>query len=335
MFRGADFRQVEAQDTLRKVIGRYSLPAGATINDFARIFDDVLFSLRLMPEAPREVISKSMYSVSEDSDVLESVRFIIRPSSSHALWVDDMRKVFTLEAKPGIFDSFIAEFSKWIDTWVYHYRLQTNLEALNGVFSQIIQEEGIPYSVSFSLGEGLVDVSDNNTVIGLDANVIENLANLSIFGDPIESRQEASRNSIADALKEANYGYELLRSKATFIKRDLGIYTRKSITKLLREICNRRAQHVRVGVGYYDRVDASEGTAKPGVFAIVERVAATEEEAASYDADKVIISDNTEASSKEKTQNKTKVVSYFRLSPIDRETGVRVDGVTLEQALQG
>lgn len=326
MYRGSQFRVTEAQEALRPLIGRFVLKEGTTVDQLAQQLADVQFALNIYPDAPKEVISKSIYTVSEDSDVVESVRFTIRPSSSHKLWIDDLHKVFTLQAMPDFFDKFITEFAQWADTWTYHFRLQTNLEALNTEVAKVIEEEGIPYKVSFTLGDGLADATDDHTVIGLSAEVIENLTNLPLFGDSIESRQEACRQSLADALKEANYGYDLLRSKSTFFKRDLGVYTRKSLNKLLRDFVNRRIQHVRVGIGHYD---------KDGVFAILERVAVSEEELASYDLSKVVVTDNKEPSSKEKEQNKTKIVTFFRLSPIDRETGVRVDSVTLEQAIAG
>lgn len=162
------------------------------------------------------------------------------------------------------------------------------------------------------LGNGLLDASDKHAIVGLSAEVIEGLSTLPLFDEEIESRVEGYKVRIAETLKECNKPYDIVKVKSNVTK-DLDIYSRRALNKLMRQFVKRNADFVRVGVGY---VETEE------FFSIVEKVAVTEEELSHIDTTDALVIDNVGLSKKEKEEGKTKVVVTYKVAPFLKESGV-------------
>ena len=116
-------------------------------------------------------------------------------------------------------------------------------------------------------------------------------------------------------LKDCNRPYDIVKIKSDFTK-ELNIYSRKSINKLLRKFVSRKIDFVRVGVGYAENENS---------FALIERVAMTPEEVSNLDIDEIILMDNDKPTTIEKKQGLTKIVTRHKLTPFEKKTNVMLD----------
>lgn len=321
MYQKESFNVVGAQEKLEALKGTFAFPKSGDVTEVNNELEKVIFALKIYGAAPKHVLTRALYTDNEPN-VLTSAKFVVRPSVHHELAVADLKKSFTINAGEDFFDKFIAEMILWFDTYQYHKQLQENVDVLNGVVSELINENELPFSVQFSLGEGLLDASDNHAIVGLDATVIEALAELPLFDERMESRVAGYKARILETLKEVTKPYEIVKVKSNVTK-DLGIYSRKALNKLMRKFVSRKIEHTRVGTGY---VDTDQ------YFAIIDKVAVTEAALAEMDTTDAVVTDNTGASSKEKEAGKTKIVATYRVAPFSKETGESTD-VKLEQVI--
>lgn len=315
MYQKDSFYVVEAQEKLASLKGKHAFPEDGDITQVNNELENVLFALQLHSGAPKYVLTRALYPTEDGGNVLQSARFVVRPSVQDALEVDELRKTFQINAGADFFDNFIQEMAHWFDTYQYHKQLQVNVDALNEAVAEVVEAHEIPFSVKFSYGSGLLDASDNHVVVGLSEEVITNLSTLPLFDENMESRREGYKERIAELLKECVKPYEIVKVK-NLVTKDLDIYSRRSINKLIREFVNRKIEFVRLGTGY---VETDE------YFAVVDKVAVTEEELAEMDLTNAVVTDNVKASSKEKAEGKTKIVATYRIAPFSKEEGTPVE----------
>lgn len=323
MFNKDTFGTVKAQEKLATLYGEFTYPESGKITEVNDILEKVKFALHIHDEAPKYVLTRALYD-NDQEGVLSSARFVVRPAVSHNLEVSELKKNFTINAGPDFFDKFISEVAQWFDEYQYHKQLQENVNELNAVVAEVIEENEIPFNVSFSLGDGLLDASDEFAVIGLSADVIAGLGTLSLFDENMESRRNGYKAKVAETLKEATKPYGVVKVKS-LVTKELGIYSRRSLNKLMRAFVNRKVEHVRVGTGYIE-------TEK--YFAIVDKVAVTEEELSEMDVTGAEVLENTGASKKEQEAGKTKIVATYRVKPFLKEEGIPAD-VKLSEVIAG
>lgn len=309
MFTKKDFGKCDAQEKLAVLKGKYTLEKGATLEEVKETIDKVMFATKIYTDAPFYVVSKALY---DDEGVFTSARFIIRPSSKSELYINEVKKIFVINACENFYDRLIQEVAVWFDTYNEYEKLDANVQALNAEVADVCEEKEIEMKVQFTLGSGIVDITPNSVVVGISDEVIRGLADLSLFNAIIEAKKENYRESIADAIALCNKPYDIVKVKNVFTK-DLGIYARKSIHKLIREIVNRNVQHVRVGVGYYETDE---------VFAVVEKVAVTKDEEV---AEGVLVVENTNMSTAEAKKGLTHIAVSYKVLPFNKETGEPVE----------
>lgn len=319
MFKKETFGSTEAQTKLATLYGQFKFPESGKVQEVNDILEKVIFALQIHGTAPKYVLTRALYD-NGDGVTLKSARFVVRPAVRDELEVAELKKQFTINAGEDFFDKFIFEMAHWFDVYQYHKQLQVNVDELNAVVAEIIEENEIPFTVKFSLGDGLLDASDKHAVIGLSAETIASLSELALFDENMESRRNGYKARILETLKEVTKPYELVKVKSTVTK-DLGIYSRRSLNKLMRQFVNRKIEFVRVGTGYLET---------DTVFAVIDKVAVTEEELAQMDTTNALVIDNVEASSKEKEAGKTKIVVSYRVSPFNKEDGTLVN-IPLEE----
>lgn len=311
MFQKNSFSVVAAREILASIKGNVEYPESGNITDINNALEKVIFGLNVHKDAPNYVLTRALYD-NGDGETLQSARFVVRPAVRDALEVDDLKKVFVVTAGPDFFDKFIDDMAEWFDMYQYYKQLQTNVDELNTIVAEAIEENEIPFDIKFSFGDGLVDASDNHAVVGLPAEVIEDLSTLPLFDTDMESRVEGYKSRLVDTLKECTKAYDIVKVKSSVTK-DLDIYSRKALHKLIRQFVNRKIDFVRTGTGY---VDTDE------YFAVIDKVAVTEAELAELDVTDALVIDNEGASAKEKEAGKTKIVVSYRISPFIKKDGV-------------
>jgi hypothetical protein len=314
MFQKDSFGTTEAQVKLATLHGKHAFPVGGNIVEVNNVLEKVLFALQIHAAAPKYVLTRALYD-NGDKVSLQSARFVVRPAVRDELAVADLKKTFQINAGEDFFDKFISEMAQWFDLYQYHKQLQVNVNELNTVVDELIAENEIPFAIQFSFGSGLIDASDDHAVVGLSADVIANLGNLSLFDENMESRRNGYKAKIVETLKECTKPYDIVKVK-NLVTKDLGLYSRRALNKLMRQFVSRKVEFVRVGTGYVETET---------VFAIVDKVAVTEKELAEIDATNALVIDNADASSKEKEAGKTKIVVVYRVSPFTKEEGTPAD----------
>lgn len=306
MFKQAEFNLESSKTVLEAVKERFTYEENSLLEDVHSQLDQVNLAMKVYTEAPKLVITNSLYEKGEG--VLDKVSFVIKPSIHETLKIIDMKHKFVLNGDENFFNKYIDEVSEWFDRYNYYKRLEVNIDELNAVMAEIIEENEIPFSVQFTLGQGLVDASDDYALVGLSAEVIEQLASLPLFDQTLETRSELYREKIVETLQACFKPYEIVKIKSLFTT-GLNIYSRKSLSKLMRKFVNRKSAYVRVGVGYVDENNQ---------FAVVEKTAVTEEELSELDQEDIVVLDNVDPSSREKKEGKTKIVVTFKVTPFTK-----------------
>lgn len=315
MFLKGSFNSNEAREKVQSLLGNFKFTG--VVNEVNDILEEIRYKLQIVGNAPDYVLTRAIYE--DDNGKVISAKFTVRPASKYALEIADCKKSFTINACEDFFDKFIEEMANWFDEYLVLVKYNANIGELNTVVVEVIEANEIPYDVKFTLGEGIIDASDNHVVIGLSTEVVEDLASLPLFDKSLEVRVESYKAAIAELLKQCDRPYEIVKQK-TLVTKNLGIYSRRAVNKLIRVFVNRNIDHVRTGVGY---VETDE------YFAVVEKTAVTENDLETIDTTNVLIIDNANASSVEKKAGETKIVVGFRIAPFNKET---LEPVTVELA---
>lgn len=310
MFRKQEFADTSAQEVLLPLKGEFTFPASGNVDEVNDVLEKVLFSLKRYTDIPKYVFNRALYP-KEDGVTLSSARFVVRPAASNKLEVAELKRTIVINAGENFFDKLIEELSAYFDLYNYYAKLQANVDELNAVVSNVIVENGLDLDIKFTVGRGLVDATDKTAVVGLSSDVIEDLSNLPLFDGIMESHVEGYTAKIADTLSQVTRAYEIVKIKSTFTK-DLAIYSRKNLSKIIRNFVKRSSEHVRVGIGYIETET---------VFAVVEKVAVTEAELAELDITNAIVMDNVDISKREQEDGKTKIVTRYLISPFEKEDG--------------
>jgi hypothetical protein len=288
--------------------------------DVEKNLEELSFAFEICVKAPKIVLTKSIYP--NDDGIVERVKFILKPSKKAPLYLDELKKEFTLVASDGFYEELITTVVEWFDYYDDFVKMYTNIEALNEEFAQIAADNEIPYSVRFAYAFKclIMDVSDTSIVLGLERDVIQDLADLPLFGAPLETTKEAYREKIAELLKVCARPVDVIKAK-TLVTRNLGIWSRKDVKTELRQLVNRKIEFVTEGFGYKE-----DG----GNFAIIEKVGLTKDQfAAAKTADEenvYIFQEAAGYAEKKKTavkRGKEAIFGYrigFRVSPFNLDT---------------
>lgn len=314
MYSKKDFISTKAQEVLKQLIGKYKFSEeGVLRDDVNNVLEKVIFDLNLHEEAPLNVITRALYE-DEETGKLTHAKFTVRPSSKCALKVDDCKHSFRIVAGANFYDTFIMEMAKWFDNYAYLTLIESNLNELNAKMDSIITANNLDMKIEFTLGDGIVDATDKYLKAGIGVDVVQNLNTLPLFDTVTEEREIAYSNQIVDTLKELNRPYELLKTKSLLTK-DLGLYTRRTVFKMLRDFTNRKLEFVRTGVGYIDDGDT---------FALVSKVAVRECDIPE-DLKGKIVTPIVDATAKEKKAGLTHIISSYKVSPFNKEDGTPVE----------
>ena len=303
----------EIKERLSYIIETYKNKDSDNIEDVNNILDRVILDFDTSDICPDIILTRALY-IDEDTGNFQRGKFVIRPTVKYNLAIKDVKFSFTIINSPNFFKEFIEHIIDWVVDYTIYLELEKNLKQLNTCVFEILKDIDFPYMIYFSLGEGITDISDDSVTLGLDMETIFNIPRLGFFIEDEYWRLKYIKNFV-NILKDCNRPYDIVKIKSDFTK-ELNIYSRKSINKLLRKFVSRIIDFVRVGVGYAETENS---------FALIERVAMTPEEVSNLDIDEIILMDNDKPTTIEKKKGLTKIVTRYKLTPFEKKTNVMLD----------
>ena len=303
----------EMKDKLQYILDKYIGLNSENMDEVNNILDRVILDFDTSDICPDIILTRALY-IDEDTGKFQRGKFVIRPTVKYNLSIKDIKYSFVIINSSDFFKDFIENVINWVVDYNLYLELEKNLKKLNLCVFDILKEIDFPYVISFSLGEGITDISDDSITIGLDPETIFNIPRLGFFIEDEFWRNKYIKNFV-NILKDCNRPYDIVKIKSDFTK-ELNIYSRKSINKLLRKFVSRKIDFVRVGVGYAENDNS---------FALIERVALTPEEVEELDIDNIILMDNEKPTTIEKKKGLTKIVTRYKLTPFEKKTNVMLD----------
>lgn len=297
------------QNTLDKYGNLYNLD----IDDINKNLNLILLDFWSIEEIPKFIVSRALYPI-KNTNNMEKGKFIIRPSIDFKLNIDGIKDSFILFNNSSFYKEFIENIIAWILKYQTFLVYQYNLNRLNTEFKSILAESKCTFNIVFTIGEGVIDITDTEIILGVSKDFIEHLDNINLFSTNSYWASKYREKCVL-TLKSCIRPYELLKIKSDFTE-DFNIYTRKNIIKLLRKVVKRRIENVRIGEGYYE---------SENLFTLIEKRAVSANEIEDYDLDNVIILDNVKPNMVEKKLNQTKIIVLYKLSPLEKKTGVLIE----------
>lgn len=297
------------QNTLDKYDNLYNLD----IDDINKNLNLILLDFWSIEEIPKFIVSRALYPI-KNTNNMEKGKFIIRPSIDFKLNIDGIKDSFILFNNSSFYKEFVENIIAWILKYQTFLVYQYNLNRLNTEFKSILAESKCTFNIVFTIGEGVIDITDTEIILGVSKDFIEHLDNINLFSTNSYWASKYREKCVL-TLKSCIRPYELLKIKSDFTE-DFNIYTRKNIIKLLRKVVKRRIENVRIGEGYYE---------SENLFTLIEKRAVSANEIEDYDLDNVIVLDNVKPNMVEKKLNQTKIIVLYKLSPLEKKTGVLIE----------
>ena len=297
------------QNTLDKYDNLYNLD----IDDINKNLNLILLDFWSIEEIPKFIVSRALYPI-KNTNNMEKGKFIIRPSIDFKLNIDGIKDSFILFNNSSFYKEFVENIIAWILKYQTFLVYQYNLNRLNTEFKSILAESKCTFNIVFTIGEGIIDITDTEIILGVSKDFIEHLDNINLFSTNSYWASKYREKCVL-TLKSCIRPYELLKIKSDFTE-DFNIYTRKNIIKLLRKVVKRRIENVRIGEGYYE---------SENLFTLIEKRAVSANEIEDYDLDNVIVLDNVKPNMVEKKLNQTKIIVLYKLSPLEKKTGVFIE----------
>lgn len=311
----------EIKEKLKSIVEKYENLNSENLDEVNNVLDRVILDFDTSEVCPDIILTRALY-IDESTGKFQRGKFVIRPTIKYNLTIKDVKFSFVVVNSSDFFKDFIEHIIDWVVDYNMYLELEKNLNTLNSCVFEILNEIDFPYMIDFSLGEGITDISDDSITLGLDIETIFNIPRLGFFIEDEFWRLKYIKNFI-NILKECNRPYDIVKIKSDFTK-ELNIYNRKSINKLLRKFVSRRIDFVRVGVGYAEDDNS---------FALIERIAVTPEEVENYDIDSIILMDNENPTTIEKKKGLTKIITRYKLTPFEKKTNVMLD-IPLKKYMQ-
>ena len=308
----------EINQEIDKIVEKYENISLSSVKDekeIKEILKHIQLDFEVIPYIPEFIMTTTLlYNSEEDNTMFARGEFIIRPSANYTLTIKKLNKSFTIINDEDLIKVFVNEVAEWLKSYSCYIVLEKNIIELNFEINKLLKEIEYPYDISFTLGEGIMDIDDNSIVLGLSLETIFNIHKLGLFSEDDYWKQKYVEKLLL-VLKECNRPYDIVKVKSD-ITNELGIYQRKSIHKLLRKIVKRNIDFVRVGIGYVETDD---------LFAIIEKIPITKEEVRKYKGNDCLIIDNDEPIKIELKKNQTKIVIKYKLMPFEKKTNVLID----------
>lgn len=259
---------------------------------------------------PKVVIQYSL-RLSQDGARIEAIEFLVKLSKMERS-MDIKKRKFNVMLTDHTIESMVEEFSNWFASVTEYIELVQECKALNDEVDAIAAENDVEFYVHFEPSKNkVVEISDKGITVGVSDEVARKIPKLSLFEAPWDEVKANYREVIANTLKMCQRPFDILRVKTGFTK-DMDTVSRVGICKVLRKTYTKQAKNTRNGIGYID---------SDGIFAIVERFFVSNAEAEELKAERgepVHVEEQKSKSSK--LADKEKVVTYYTLSPFNKET---------------
>lgn len=290
-----------------------------TVEEAIKLIELIELELLSNEYCPEFILNHSFFNSTELNSLndFETCKITLRPSVKYVLNSNELKSSFIIVCGDLFVKELIDNLILWVVEYNYFSYLDSNINKLNDAIKSILESiDENHWCLSFNIGEGVLDISDNHIVIGISDLIALTIDNLTLFSEEDYWRILYIDN-FKNMLKDCNRPYDIVKAKAEFTD-DLGIYSRKSINKLIRKFVKRRIECVRVGVGYFENKD---------IFALIEKIAISDSEIKDLNLEvgtfKIIENDNP--SVVEKKAGLNKILIKYKLMPFEKKTNTFLD----------
>lgn len=288
-----------------------------TVADVEEAISRIAGAVSAVDGMPPYVLTPSIYT-NEATGEYDSIKLTIRPSAKARIQNKLLHRSTVIYGTSTLESAVIKFFYNWVYDYFYIMALETNLNEFNAVVDSIAKEKEVPFTLKFGYGDGVLSLTDDEIVIGLDAQTILNFGTLMMFSD-VEEFAAKGRESFANIFNGCVTASDILVNKSKIAK-SFGVNTRLSLKSAIKKRYNRQAVNMRSGAGMYNDKD---------VIAIIRKVITTEDGVddviATFNGRETIVVDN-KMNKSEAAKGENKVVIGFDLSPL---TETKEDGVTV------
>lgn len=297
------------EQTIKKAEELYKITPDMSVEAIKETVAQIIQFITLQVSYPQAVVRNTLRLTADETKVV-AIEFGVRISKKSGL-PDLKRKRFNVLVTDCTTSTIVRDFIAWYEDVCRYADMSVKVQALNDLMTEIEVGADIDFSLRFAYADQkIVDVSDDSIVIGLSAQAIDRITEVACATDG-NARTENYLNMVIDTLKACNRPMDILGVNTVFTKH-LELKTRVQVCNLLKKTCSKQAKNIRDGVGYID-VD--------GIFAIVTRYFVSEAEGAEL-INKLGEPAHVEMkkSTSKKLADKVKVLTYYKLSPIDKTT---------------
>lgn len=315
MIKSVNFNKNEASEALRDLRTKYEYREDMTVSDVNAIMQELKKSISFYNNCPLFVMTTTYYETTKGK--FAQVVCNVRPSKKESTDKTLVTKII-LTAHKDIFKDFVTDMGKWIDYYNDRKGIAENIYELNEKMVEIMEEAMLPFDIQFALGNETISyISDNKVVFGITEEVAKHIGNLAIFNKD-EMIADLAKERIINTLLACDKPTDFRKSKIDFVE-ELGLRTRKSLSKIIRESVKRSAKTQRVGQGYIQNKE-------DGYIGIIEKEVASVTDIplllkTKYTDRPYYVVDNVNATINEKKDNKTKIIISYLFVPYCEATG--------------
>ena len=192
----------------------------------------------------------------------------------------------------SLYDTFYEMLSDYLITVETLLTAEYNAYELTLLVNNILRQQGTSYTIAFTCGTGISELTDNTICIGLAQKTLLNL------GTILDMKPFVLRQEIVETFDNLPCVVECMRRK-TPLARKLGIYSLRSAKTIIRGSYHKQLSRTRNGIAYLD---------KDGLFGLVDCAVCNDKELAQMRlkyADKLVVVENTDPKTSEYVMVKT------------------------------
>lgn len=336
IYESSDF--VSCKQKLEPLKNKYTFDNDEEQTITAKIND--LLTLSIFGLQPEYSLLPTIHRNTTDGKISKVV-YSIRPKGAFRIPYQ-IKGRFEILADANFYSNFIEDLGNWFDKYNTIAFALHNSYVLTEKLYVIANKNNIalPFSIEFTVGNGIEDISNEGVVLGLDVEELKNLEHNPLFAStPEDLAYQNMEAMIVSYLSNIETFNDAVTSRNNPLVKYLGLPNTKLGTQI-RKTVSKNLSAGKLGVNVHEGVatDANGNTAK--YVALINRDAVTEEDAVALAEQGAIISDNTAMTKTHKEGNLTKIATSFRLNPQFRDglapVGFEKDlaEVTLEEVLE-
>lgn len=278
-----------------------------------------------------------------DEGKITKLAFSIRPKGSFRL-VNvpiNIKGRFEILAGANFYEKFVEDLGSWFDYYNQVAFCTYNAYVLTKKVYEVANKNAIelPFALEFTMGEGIVEVSNSKLTIGLPQGVLMALDANPLMSSDVDSLTAQNIEAIVVAYLGFENLYDAIRTRNSAFAKTFGLSNRKLGTQVQRT-CSKKLKAGKLGLNAHVSVITDEKGNEAKYITLINRIAVDEATAAEYQAQGAIITDNVTMTKAHTEGGLTKVANVMHLNPVFHEGEAPFEferdlsSVTLEHVLK-